>query len=75
MNRFKGAAIVAILATPVVVAGMPASASTARQYTFQGQGLYVTSKGLPENVIGIPSAQQQGLTGQAQQIQLLQVTL
>ena len=58
MNALKNLATAALLAAPLMLLGAQAEATTARQLTFQGQGLYTTSKGLPENFIGGASAQQ-----------------
>ena len=47
----KYAAMAAILAVPMLLVGKPAEAFTARQAASQGQGIFVTSSGTPENLI------------------------
>jgi hypothetical protein len=61
MTALKFATAAAALS--ILFSGAPAQALMARQYAFQGQGLYTTSKGVPEGFIAIPSSEQQGYYG------------
>jgi hypothetical protein len=63
LNVLKYALATAVLAAPVLCASGPAQAIMSRQYAMQGQGLYITSKGVPEGYIGVTSPPQQGFYG------------
>ena len=58
MIALKHVAMAASLAAPMLFVAAQAEATTARQITSQGQGLYTTSKGLPENFVGDAYPQQ-----------------
>ena len=52
-----------LLAAPLLFAGVPAQAFTARQASAQGQGTFVTSSGTPQNLMQSgPVAQQDDST-------------
>lgn len=55
--KYLAAAV--ILAAPMVLAGAPAQAFSARQASSQGQGTFVTSSGMPSNFVGNASVPQQ----------------
>lgn len=56
----KHVAAAAILAAPMLLAGAPAQAFSARQATAQGQGSFVNSSGSPQNMLPSgPVVQQQ----------------
>lgn len=60
MNVPNLGSVTAILIAPLLCAGTPAHAFSARQATAQGQGMFVTSSGTPQNMIASePVAQQE----------------
>ena len=55
----KHLTLAVFLAAPLLVAGAPAQAFTARQASAQGQGMFTTSSGTPQNIMQSgPVAQQ-----------------
>jgi hypothetical protein len=63
MTGPKRAATAALIVTSLLVAALSAHAKTARQYAFQGQGVYITSKGVPEGFVATLPGEQQSFYG------------